>query len=82
MLEILGPSNSRSLGRKWCSNALPYRRICLSNAPPKEQSASPAVPVVCNKACVYSRYAETLIPDGKLFKTLATRYTVSFESEV
>ena len=48
---------------KWCSNALPYLRICLSNAPPKEKPSS--VPVVCNEACVYSRYAETLIQDGK-----------------
>ena len=47
----------------WCSNALPYR-ISLSNALPKEQFS---VFVVSNKACVYSRYAETLIQDGKLF---------------
>ena len=38
------------LGPKWCSNALPYRGICLSNAPPKEQSSS--TPVIFNKACV------------------------------
>ena len=31
------------LGPKWCSNALPYRRICLSNAPPKERSLSAPV---------------------------------------
>jgi len=49
---------------KWCSNALPYRRISLSNAPPKEHSSS--VPVVCNKACAYSLYAETLIQDAVL----------------
>ena len=55
----LDRSNSRPIGPKWCSNALPYRRICLSNAPAKEQS--PSVPLVCNKDCAYSRYAETLI---------------------
>ena len=37
-------------GLKKCSNAAPYRRICLSNAPhPKEQSSS--APVVFNKIC-------------------------------
>ena len=51
----LDRSNSRPLGPKWCSNALP----------PKEQSSS--VPVVCNKACVHSQYTETSIQDGKLF---------------
>ena len=46
---------------------MPYPIVgfCLSNVPPKEQSSS--VPVVCNKACVYSRYTETSIQDGKLF---------------
>ena len=38
------------LGPKWCSNALPYCQICLSNAPPKEQWSS--APVIFNKACV------------------------------
>ena len=33
------PPNSRPLGPKWCSNALPYRRICMSY-PTKEQSSS------------------------------------------
>ena len=47
---------SRPLEPKWGSNTQPYRRICLSNAPPKEQSSSP--PVVFNKACVHLRYAE------------------------
>ena len=47
----LDRSNSRPLWPKWCSNALPYRRICLSNAPPKEQSSS--APVIFNKACVH-----------------------------
>ena len=51
----------RPLGPKWCSNDLP----CLPNAPPKEQSSS--VPVVCNKAYIYLRCAETLIQDRKLF---------------
>ena len=37
------------LGPKWYSNALPYLRICLPNATPKEQSSS--IPVVGNKAC-------------------------------
>ena len=37
-------------GPKKCSNATPYRRICLWNAPhPKEQSSS--APVVFNKTC-------------------------------
>ena len=31
----LDRSNSRPLGPKWCSNTLPYRRICLSNALPQ-----------------------------------------------
>ena len=31
--QILDRSNSRPLERKWCSNGLLYRRICLSNAP-------------------------------------------------
>ena len=46
---------------------MPYRIVgfFLSNAPPKKQSS--LVPVVCDKACIYSRYAETLIQDGKLF---------------
>ena len=57
-------------GPKWCSKSLPHRRICLSNAPPKEQSSS--VPVVCHKACAYSRYAETLIQDGNTVH--GTRY--------
>ena len=52
----LDRSNSRPLGPKWCSNALPYRRICLSNAPPKEQSLS--APIVFNIVCVHLRYAE------------------------
>ena len=42
-LRRLDRSNSRPLGPKWCSNAPPYRRICLSNAPPKEQSLSAPV---------------------------------------
>ena len=32
-----------ALGPKWCSNALLYGQICLSNAPPKEQSLSAPV---------------------------------------
>ena len=40
------PPNSRPLGPKWCSNALPYRRICMSY-PTKEQSSS--APPVFNK---------------------------------
>ena len=57
-------SNSRSLGPKWCSSAIPYCGICLSNAPPQDQSSS--LPVVCDKASTYSRYAETKIQEGKL----------------
>ena len=37
----------------------PIVGFCLSNTSLTEQSSS--VPVVCNKACLYSRYAETLI---------------------
>ena len=44
-------------GPKWYLNAQPYRWICLSNAPSKEQLSS---------AYVYSRYEETLIQDEKL----------------
>ena len=33
--QRLDRSNSRLLGPKWCSNALPYRQICLAN-PTKE----------------------------------------------
>ena len=46
---------------------MPYTlfvEFCLSNAPSKEQSSS--VPVVCNKACVYSWLAEMSVQDGKL----------------
>ena len=43
----------------------------------KEQLSS--APVVCNKACPCLRYAETLIQDGKPFKTLPKPYTVGFE---
>ena len=43
----------------------PIVAFCLSNAPAKEQS-SPVLDV-CNKACVYSQYAETSIQEGKLF---------------
>ena len=32
------------------------------------------------KACLYSRYAETSIQDGKLFKTLVMRYTLRFKN--
>lgn len=39
----LDGSNSRPLGPKYCSNALSYRRICLSNTPSKEQSSSAPV---------------------------------------
>ena len=42
----LDRSNSRPLEPKWCSNALPYHRICLSY-PTKEQSSS--APAVFNK---------------------------------
>ena len=42
--------NARPFEPKQCSNALPYRWICLANALPKEQSASALV--VFNKACV------------------------------
>ena len=74
----LDRSNSRPLGPKWCSNVLPCRRILSVKCPPKEQSSS--VPVVCNKACVHSRYKETSVQDGKLFWRLATRYTVRFRT--
>ena len=50
-------SNSSPLGPKWCSNALAYRQVCLSNAPPKEQFSS--VPVVCNKACTFAVRGDT-----------------------
>ena len=56
----------------------PIVGLCLTNVPPKEQSSS--VPVVCNKACVHSRYTETSIQGGKLFETLATRCTVRFRT--
>ena len=46
---------------------MPYPIVgfCMSNASRMEQSSS--VPAVCNKDCVYSRYAETSTQDGKLF---------------
>ena len=60
IIQIPAPS-----GQNGVQMPYPIVRFCLSNAPPKEQSSS--VPVVCNKACVYSRYAETSIQDVKLF---------------
>ena len=44
----IGAANSLPLVPKWCSYALPHRRIFLSNAPPNEQSSS--APVGIDKA--------------------------------
>ena len=63
---------------------MPYSIVgfCLTNAPPKEQSSS--VPVVCNKACVHSRYTETSIQDGKLFRRWlrGTRYALKLVIQI
>ena len=61
----LDRSNSRSSGQNGVQMPYPILAFFLSNAPPKEQSSS--VLVLCNKACVYSQYAETSTQEGKLF---------------
>ena len=60
IVQVPSPS-----GQNGVQMPYPIVGFCLSNAPPKEQSYS--VPVVCNKACAYSQYAETSMQDEKLF---------------
>ena len=67
----LDRSSSRPLGPKWCSNALPYRRICLSY-PTKEQSSS--APDVFNKDLLNTFFVSQWLTNASSLPDVQTRF--------